>query len=198
MGRQIQMALLIFVTGLVFACSEEKIPDIHLPTAEPPPSPKPHLDEIDISKMGALGPTRMQTDMTDAEGNQNWILDALIANGKDSIPFLINQLDDETKIERRIIPFFYQQSVGDLALVILSQLFVDESERRSTVPGFWWDDFLERGNDRTLMAEEVLRRYIRKNGRKKIKERWQEMWGNNREKIFWDQRCNCFKLRDSR
>jgi len=177
------------------ACSDENFPDIQMPIVEPTPSPKPILVEIDISKMGPLGPKRMQSEMMDAQGNRNRVLEVLIANGTDSIPFLINQLDDETRIERRIIPFFYQQAVGDVALVTLSHLFTDETEMKSTVPGFWWDDFLERGGDRTLMGEEVLRRYIRKHGRKKIKQRWQQMWEQNKDKIYWDEKCYCFKLR---
>ena len=198
MFKETRTIFLIFAAGFVIACSDEKLPDIQLPIVEPTHSPKPHLDEIDISKMGPLGPKRMQSDMTDAEGNRNRVLEVLIANGTDSIPFLINQLDDETKIERRIIPFFYQQSVGDVALVILSQLFSDETEMQSTVPGFWWDDFLERGGDRSLMGEEVLRRYIQKHGRKKIKQRWQQMWDRNKDRIFWDEKCYCFKLRTER
>ena len=156
-------------------------------------SPRP-LELIDLSKMPPLDSKRMQTSMRDAVGNRNEILADLIANGKASIPFLITRLDDETKIENRVIPFWYEQSVGDVALVTLFHLFSDDRTMRSTIPGFGYDDFLERGSDKNLTGEEVLRRYIRRHGRKDIKSRWQKMWESNKQKLYWDADCRCFSI----
>ena len=136
----------------------------------------------------------MQTRMEDALGNKNQVLADIIANGKDSLPFLISKLDDETEMDRRVENFWYRLYVGDMALIILDDLFTDETESRSTLPGFSWDDFLERGDNREITGEEVLRRYIRRHGRSTIKRRWQKLWTENKEKIFWDADCKCFEF----
>lgn len=45
------------------------------------------------------------------------------------------------------------------------------------------------------MGEEILRRYIKKHGRKNIQKRWQKMWDENKENVFWDETERCFKLK---
>lgn len=188
---KVVVAVLFF--GLV-SCTESKTPVAPDPTVNDEKIPKPPLELVDISKSPVLSSKgRFQTGET-ALGETNQVAKDLVANGKDAIPFLISKLDDETEIDRHIMPFWYQLHVGDLALIILGDLFTDETEVNSTIPGFGWDDFLERGGDESLMGEEVLRRYIRKYGRKKIKERWQEMWERNKDKISWDEKCYCFKI----
>jgi hypothetical protein len=185
----------LVLVALLVACREWKIVTVPNPSETHHDIAKPPLELIDISKMPPLGPKRMQTSMEDALGNKNQVLEDLIANGKDSIPFLINQLDDETEMNRHAMPFWYQLYVGDMSLIILSELFTDETKMKSTIPGFWWDDFLERGNDKDLMGEEVLRRYIKRHGRKIVQQRWQKMWNENKDNIFWDKPCRCFKLK---
>lgn len=192
-----RLSLFLFFLFLALgcgACSEQRLPEVTIPAESQESYVKP-LEFIDLSQMPPLGPTRMQTEMKDAYGNRNQVLEDLIATGKNSIPFLINQLEDETRIEHRVIPYWYRQSVGDIALVVLFHLFSDETRSESTVPGFWYDDFLERGKDKHLMGEEVLRRYIRKHGRKTIKQRWQKIWLENKENVFWDAPCRCFRVR---
>jgi len=134
-------------------------------------------------------------DGTDAVGNENHIVQELLANGKDSIPFLIDQLDNETEINRHIVPFWYRVYVDDLALIVLNDFFTDQTELKSTVPGFDWDEFLERGKDKDSTSEEIFRRYIQKHGRRNIKERWQRMWEQNKDNIYWDNNCSCFNLK---
>ena len=189
---KLQVVILTLMV-VAYGCGDERIPVIADPTVKESIAPKPALELIDISKVPPLDKSRFQEGHT-ATGEPNQVAKDLLANGKDSIPFLISKLEDETKMESPTVNFWYQMCVGDLALIILEDLFTDETEMNSTIPGFGWDDFLERGRDRALMGEEVLRRYIRKHGRKKIKERWQMMWQKNKDKIFWDGKCFCFKL----
>ena len=116
----------------------------------------------------------------------------LLSVGKPSIPFLIEKLDDETKIDHQVLNYWYNVYVGDMALVILTNFFKDRSFRY-TVKSLGWDTFLERKN-RDQMSEEVLRDYIDKHGRMKIKERWLEFWKQNKDRIELDRECNCFRL----
>lgn len=124
-------------------------------------------------------------------------IEKLTAIGKDSIPFLIKKLDDETKIEHHIKNYWRSMSVGDLALIILDDFFTKKDGLTSTIEGFGWDEFLERGEDRDSTGETILRNYIEKHGRKKIKERWQKFWEENKEHIYWDEEERCFKIKSS-
>lgn len=123
------------------------------------------------------------------------IADDLLAHGKDCIPFLISKLDDETELKRGTIDFWYDVYVGDVALVILNDFFTKDDGLTSTIKGFGWDEFLERGNDKNLIGIDVLRRYIEKHGRKNIRERWQKIWDENKENIYWDNMERCFKIK---
>ncbi len=63
--------------------------------------------------MGRIAPkSRVQ----DRDYNQLPVVEQLIAHGKESIPFLISKLDDETKIVGHVIDYWNQVYVGDVAL----------------------------------------------------------------------------------
>lgn len=149
--------------------------------------------KIDLTKIKSIAKGRVQ----DKDYNQSEVVDALIKNGKESIPFLISKLDDETQTEERVICLWNNTSVGDVALVILTDFFLDSSWEKSTIPGLTWDDFLERGDDKASTGEAILRNYIEKHGRQKIKERWQKIWEENKENIFWDETERNFKVKKS-
>ena len=103
------------------------------------------LTDINLATIGALAPKgRVQ----DTEYNRLPLVDQLIAHGKDSIPFLISKLNDETKVTG------------------------------TTIAGVGWRKFLERGSNNDLTGEQVLRNYISRHGRGKIKKRWQKIWEN--------------------
>lgn len=123
------------------------------------------------------------------------VVDQLIANGKESIPFLISKLEDETTIEGQVIDYWYNAYVGDVALIILSDFFLDKNWERSTVEGMKWDEFLGRGNDKNIPSEQLLRNYIERHGRKRIKERWQRVWEKYQQRIFWDEQERAFKVK---
>lgn len=142
-------------------------------------------------KLSSIGRIKPKGRIQDPELNNIKTIEYLVAVGKPSIPWLIGQLDDETKIDHRVMDYWYQTYVGDLAFIVLGSLFQDR-KGQSTIPGFGWDEFLERESPDD-MAEAVLRDYIEKHGRKRIKTRWQEYWNANKDRIEWDQACYCFR-----
>ena len=149
--------------------------------------------QTDLSKIGYISPKgRVQ----DGEYNESPELKHLIARGKESIPQLIGELDNETKIEGQVLDYWSEVRVGDVALIILTDYFTDSSWQRTTIAGVGWDEFLERGSKTNLTGEQVLRNYIAKHGRDKIKARWQEIWTRDGDRIFWDDGEHCFKLRN--
>jgi len=150
----------------------------------------PALTEINLATVGAIAPKgRVQ----DTEYNHLPIVDQLIAHGKESIPYLISKLDDETKIEGHVLDYWYEVRVADVALIILTDFFIDHTWQHTTIPGIGWDQFLERGANLNITSEEVLRNYISKHGRNEIKQRWQQLWNKYRDKIEWDETERCFK-----
>jgi len=187
------LAVSVFA-GAVGCSGSDQLPVVADPTVKVDSTPKPALELVDLSKVPPLDPKGRFQDGRTGDGQPNPVAKDIVANGKDSIPFLIRKLEDETELDPRIIDYWYRLSEGDLALVILFDLFTDKTETDSTIHGFSYDEFLERGGNRTLTGEEVLRRYIQKHGRARIKQRWQQLWDEKKDKIFWDERCYCFRL----
>lgn len=150
------------------------------------------LSEIDLSKIGHIAPIdRVQ----DKEENQLKVVNDLIANGKDSIPFLISKLEDKTKINEPVLDFWGEIRVGDVAFVILTDFFSGaSSHHKETITGVGWNEFLGCTNS-DVPAQNCYLDYVEKHGRKTIKSRWQKIWEENKDKIYWDEAERCFKVK---
>ncbi|HEV2800158.1 MAG TPA: hypothetical protein VGW12_06665 [Pyrinomonadaceae bacterium] len=153
------------------------------------PSPKVALSDINLASIGRIAPKgRVQ----DKEDNQLPVVDQLLEHGKEAIPFLISRLEDETEIEKRVLDYWSEVRVGDVALVILTDFFTDKSWERTTIPGVGWDEFLGGKHDGSVTGEDRLRDYVDSRGRKEIKERWLRIWEKHKENIIWDDEERCF------
>mgnify|MGYP000926760891 CR=1 FL=1 len=130
----------------------------------------------------------------DKDYNQIEIIDRLVAMQTQAIPFLIDKLTDETQINRPVIDFWSEVAVGDVALIILTDLFTDQSWTNTTIPNVSWDAMLER-KTQNISSEELLRQYIRQHGRKAIQQKWTKIWDAYRDKLYWDEKDRCFKTR---
>lgn len=159
----------------------------------PTPAPKVPLEQINLA---LIGPTGGKGRVQDRDYKELPLIDQLLYHGKEAIPFLIGKLDDETKIDYQIVDFWSDAYVGDVAFVILEDFFLDSKWEKSTIEGMDWDSFLGRGNNRNITGEGLLRDYIKKYGRKKIKQRWQDAWEKNKDRIYWDDQERNFRLRD--
>jgi hypothetical protein len=172
--------------------------DVTVPTASISPSPTPYptiaLNKIDLSQIGLLGGKGRAQDPSYHE--DMLVVNQLLSHGKEAIPFLISKLDDETKIDYPIVDYWYEANVGDVALILLTDFFTNTDEKTSTIRGMDWDTFLERGTNREIMGEELLRRYIKRNGRKKIKQRWQVAWDQNKDRVYWNEKETNFSLKE--
>jgi len=194
-----KVSLFIIIIFLLSGCKTAEISKVDTLLAQTPALPKIDLSKIDLTEIKHIAPKGRAQDggLQDIEFNELPIVNDLLAPGKDSIPFLIGKLDDETEIDRSVISFWYKVYIGDIALIILSDFFTNDDGKTSTIQGFGWDDFLERGNDKDSMGEAILRNYIKKHGRKNIKARWQKVWDENKENIYWDETNKCFKIKKS-
>lgn len=161
-------------------------------TPSPTQAPKVPLNQINLA---LIGPTGGKGRVQDRDYIKLQIVDQLLHHGKEAIPFLIDKLDDETKIDYQIVDFWNDAYVGDVAFMILQDFFLDSKWEKSAIEGMDWDSFLERGNNRDITGEGLLRRYIEKYGRKKIKQRWQDAWDKSKDRIYWNDQERNFKLR---
>ncbi len=149
------------------------------------------VSEIDLSKIGRITPKgRVQ----DKDYNQLKVVDELIASGKESIPFLISKLDDKTKINGHVKDFWGEIHIGDVAFIILTNFFTTSDWQKTTIEGVGWNEFLGCTNP-DIPAQNCFIDYVEKNGRKTIKSRWQKIWEENKEKIYWDEAERCFKVK---
>lgn len=147
---------------------------------------------IDLSKMPYItGKGRIQ----DKEYNPNVpLIDEIIAYGKESIPVLIDMLDDETEVPHQVFSFWPRNTIGDIALAILTDLTTDSTWIKSTIPGTSYEDILGVEKDPDVPFWNYLYDYIEKHGRKEIKEKWHNIWLKYKDKIYWDSKERCFKI----
>ena len=149
------------------------------------------INLMEIGRIGSKG--RIQ----DKEYNYNQeVIEKLIALGTECIPILIEFLSDETELPKPVKSLWYKTTVGDLALIILTNFFTDSDWKTATVQGATWDEILETKRSQGLSAEEALREYIHKHGRKGIKAKWERIWEKNKNNLYWDEKNRCFKSRD--
>ena len=175
----------------LLGCGRAEVAGLQDSTAQLNVSPAPRVRpaEINLAAIGRIAPKgRVQ----DSEYNRSPVVEQLIAQGKESVPYLINRLEDETKIEGHVLDYWSDVRVGDVAFIILTNFFTDASWKRTTIPGVGREEFLGGGNDPSLTGEQRLRNYIDRRGRKSIKKRWLQVWEQHRESIFWDNEERCF------
>ena len=190
----VRLGLFLCLSTLVSGCAKTRSIAIQKPASTPSSAtrtPKKSLSEIDISKIGQIAPKgRVQ----DKDYNDLEVIDQLIANGKDSIPFLISKLDDGKVIRHHGIDYWPgENTVGDVAFVILSDFVTDSTWSRTTISGADDDSILGK-SDPGLPGVERLSRFVEKHGRKQIQQKWEKIWTTYKDRIVWDDKERCFKV----
>jgi hypothetical protein len=141
------------------------------------------LITIDLSKIGHIAPkARVQ----DKEYNQLEIIDQLMSHKADSIPFLISKLEDETKIEPAVLDYWYSTTVGDVALVVLTDFMTSSDGKTNT--GFSWEELFGVKKDPSMTAEEYLRRQLESRDRAWLRKQWETRWLAARPRLSWDDK----------
>ena len=116
------------------------------------------------------------------------VIDRIVADGKPAIPVLISQITDSRLIPKTVYDFWPQIRVGDLAYFILTNLFIDDTWTKSTMPEL----FPEKPCDQPgwVCWEEFRKRH----NQKQLQTKWWSFWKANRDKIDWDVKARCFRL----
>ena len=121
---------------------------------------------------------------------QSVVMDQIVADGKSAIPVLISQITDTRWVAEPVYDFWPRIRTGELAYLILGNLFVDETWQKNTMPPLFpqkpchesgWDCWAKFRKAHTL---------------KDLQSHWLAFWKANKERVFWDDKARCFRLVD--
>ncbi len=119
-------------------------------------------------------------------------MDQIVADGKSAIPVLISQIADSRWIAEPVYDFWPRIHAGELAYLILEDLFVDDTWKKSTMPPLFAE---QRCNEPGWVC---WARFKRPHSLKDLQSHWMEFWKANKERIYWDDKARCFRLTDER
>jgi len=119
--------LFITIISLSSGCNTAEISKADTLPTQTPVLMKTDLSKIDLTEIKHIAPKGRAQDggLQDKDFNELPIVNDLLSHGKNSIPFLIGKLDDETEIDRHVINYWYKVYVGDIALMILHSFFTN-------------------------------------------------------------------------
>ena len=121
------------------------------------------------------------------------VMKQVLAAGTQSIPVLISQLDETSRTKAPIEDFWNHTSSGDVAFLLLTDLFTDNDGKSFTMPGVPnWGKVISGCSEN---AETCWRNYVHRNGIKSVQQSWQNAWQTNRDRVFWDVDALCFRLK---
>jgi hypothetical protein len=138
------------------------------------------FDLLKIAQLGGKG--RIQDAQYQPKDAQ---VSAILAAGKDAVPLLIDALESARPYEISPNSFWPVMAEGDVALIVLSDLFLDPTWKRSTLPELCWDNILQR-TDAETPAWDLLNTFVKAHGRAELAKRWRAAWARHSAAIRWD------------
>jgi len=121
-------------------------------------------------------------------------VEQLVAMGPEVIPFLISRLESTRRYEETPICFWPGMVEGDMALVILLDLFLDPTWRKTTLPESCWGSFAGPKTSPNEPGSAVFYAYVKRVGRKAIRKKWAHIWEEHRASIKWDEGGRFFRV----
>ena len=144
---------------------------------------------VDLARIGHVQPKgRVQ----DKDYNDLPVVDRLISMGPAAISFLVSKLEDEGRVDGYVFDFWPDVRVGDVALVVLCDLFLTADGRSPTVPGLEWDTLLDR-RSQDVSSSTLLDTFIAIHGRTEIRRRVEKLLQAHPKGFAWDETERCFK-----
>ena len=111
------------------------------------------------------------------------VMQQILADGKNAIPILISQLTETAKTKNEIADYWGDTRSGDVAFVVLNDLFTDDDLQTFGMPGV-----------PNSAAQACWDEYLRKHGRMPVKQAWQRAWNLDKNEIYWDAKARCFQV----
>jgi len=122
------------------------------------------------------------------------VVDRVVADGPRAIPLLISQMTDERVVPKTVLDHWPRIRAGELAVLILEDLFLDDTWQQRTMPEL----FPDRRCDPATPASECWVRFREKHSLAEIQARWLGFWRTYEARIHWDEHARCFRLRTER
>jgi hypothetical protein len=105
---------------------------------------------------------------------------------------MISQITDSRWIGEPVYDFWPRIRTGELAYFILSDLLLDDTWQKSTMPALFPPQ------DCHQPAWLCWEKFRKTHSLKELQTRWMEFWKANQDKIYWDEKARCFRLSDAR
>ena len=148
----------------------------------------PAFDLLEISHLGGKG--RIQDQKYHPNDPQ---VTVILAMGQEAVPLLIEALQSERQYDKPPLDFWPKMVEGDVALLVLSDLFLDPTWLQSTLPELCWDNLLERTSD-SATASDLLSGFVKSHGRSEIARRWRDMWAKYGSRVHWNAAGQYFQV----
>lgn len=165
------IALALFVSVLV------------IPSAQPQ-TKRARYPLTQFNNEGCMAKGRVQ----DCAGS---VMKEIRADGKTAIPILISQLTETSRTKYQITDYWRDTRSGDVAYVVLTDLFTDADLQAFGMPGVPDWSVVMKGCDST--AQGCWHDYLHKRGRLSVQQAWMRAWNLNKSKIYWDAKAQCFR-----
>jgi|SRR5208283_1429597 len=122
------------------------------------------------------------------------VIDQIVADGKSAIPVLVSQITDSRWIAEPVYDCWPRIRAGELAYFILSDLFLDDTWEKRTMPDLFPTTQQCAGEPSWVCWQEFRKTH----SLKELQARWMEFWRANRHKIYWDAKARCFRMSDAK
>jgi len=120
------------------------------------------------------------------------VMRQILTDGKDAIPILISQLTERTPTETEIADYWFGTESGDVAYIVLTDLFTMPDEEKSQMPAVPDWTTVRKGCNTT--AQSCWELYLRKHGRASVQRAWSSAWNLHKGQVHWDSKARCFRL----
>ena len=112
------------------------------------------------------------------------VMRQILADGKNAIPTLISQLTERMRAETEIADYWYGTESGDVAYIVLTDLFTIPDAEKSEMPNV--PDWTVVRNGCTSTAQACWVEYLRKHGRMSVQRAWMCAWNLHKDQVLWD------------
>ena len=120
------------------------------------------------------------------------VMQQILADGKGAIPILISQLTETTRTKEQIADYWTDTRSGDVAFIVLTDLFTNADGNKFEMPGV--PDWPVLMNGCTSTAQGCWNHYLRKHGRMSVRNAWMRDWESRKGQIYWDTTARCFRV----
>jgi hypothetical protein len=123
------------------------------------------------------------------------VMQQILSDGKNAIPILISQLTETAIAKNKIADYWGDTRSGDVAFVVLNDLFTDVDLHTFGMPGVPdWSAVQKGCKDAMGAAHACWDEYLRKHGRMSVRQAWQRAWNLQKGQIHWDAKAQCFRV----